>query len=133
LGGKSPVFVFADADLERAIPAVANGIFSNAGQGCSAGSRLYAHRSVFDRVLEGVEAHARKLRVGPGLDPASQIGPVISETQLERVMGYIASGRRDGASVAVGGSRVGNEGYFIEPTVLTGTTADMAVRREEIF
>lgn len=133
LGGKSPVFVFADADLDRAIPAVANGIFANAGQVCSAGSRLYAHRSVFDRVLEGIEADARKLRVGPGLDPASQLGPVISEKQLERVTGYIASGRKDGAGVAVGGRRIGNEGYFIEPTVLTGTTAGMAVRREEIF
>jgi len=133
LGGKSPVLIFPDADLAKAIPAAAMGIFGNAGQVCAAGSRLFVHDKVYDQVVEGVQGMARGLKVGPGLDPATQMGPLVSEEQLARVMGYVESGAGEGASVAVGGARVAGEGYFVEPTVLTGTAAGMKVVEEEIF
>jgi phenylacetaldehyde dehydrogenase len=133
LGGKSPVIVFPDADMSRAVPGAAQAIFANSGQVCTAGSRLYAHKSVFDKMVEGVAAEARKIRVGHGLQEGTQMGPVISETQLHRVTGYIEQGRAAGATVAAGGARLGGEGYFIAPTILTGTTADMSVVKEEIF
>ncbi len=133
LGGKSPVIVFDDADLERTIPGVASGIFFNQGQNCCAGSRLYVHERLFDRVVEGVADQAKKIRLGPGLDPRTQMGPVVSQEQFDRVTGYIASGRAEGARVATGGERHGNVGFFVEPTVLADTTADMKVVREEIF
>ncbi len=133
LGGKSPVLVFADADLGIAVPGAARAIFNNSGQVCAAGSRLYAHRSVFDRLVEGVAAEAGRLKLGHGLDPGTQMGPLVSQEQLDRVSGYIAKGRTEGAKVVAGGARVGNEGYFIAPTILTETQPDMAVVREEIF
>jgi phenylacetaldehyde dehydrogenase len=133
LGGKSPVIVFPDADMSRAVPGAAQAIFANSGQVCTAGSRLFAHKSVFDKMVEGVAAEAGKIRVGHGLQEGTQMGPVISQTQLERVTGYIEQGKAAGATVAAGGIRVGSEGYFIAPTILTGTTADMSVVREEIF
>jgi phenylacetaldehyde dehydrogenase len=133
LGGKSPAIVLSDADLEHAIPGVANAIFFNSGQVCVAGSRLYAERAVFDRVLEGVVAQARQLKLGHGLDPATQIGPVVSRAQADTIARYIESGRRAGAAVATGGSQLGPAGTFIEPTVLVGTRPDMAVVQEEIF
>src|SRR5579875_70570 len=133
LGGKSPVFVFPDADLERAIPGAAMAVFANAGQICVAGSRLYVHKKVFDKVVEGVSGLAKQLKVGPGLDPDSQMGPLISQKQLERVTGYIESGRSDGAQVVVGGERKAGEGYFLTPTVLAETHRNMRVMREEIF
>jgi phenylacetaldehyde dehydrogenase len=134
LGGKSPTIIFGDADVEAAIPGAASAIFFNHGQCCCAGSRLYAHRKVFDQVLEGVTAEAKKIKVGPGLDPATNMGPLVSEEQFKRVTGYIESGIREGAKVAVGGAKAGNNGgYFVQPTVLTGTTPSMQVVREEIF
>jgi phenylacetaldehyde dehydrogenase len=133
LGGKSPVFIFPDADLDRAMDAAARGIFGNTGQVCAAGSRLFVHRSVADRVIEGIVQRARALRVAPGLSPDCEIGPVISARQRERVMGYIDSGRAEGAEVVVGGQAVQGEGYFIQPTVLVNTRPDMKVVREEIF
>ncbi|SAK79885.1 aldehyde dehydrogenase family protein [Caballeronia ptereochthonis] len=133
LGGKSPVFVFPDADLERATPAAANAIFFNAGQVCSAGSRLYVHRKVFDRVVEGVIGHGDQLAVGHGLDPASQIGPLISRQQQERVERYVALGEEEGAR-RFGAPRVfDSDGYFVAPSVFVDTAPDMAIRREEIF
>jgi phenylacetaldehyde dehydrogenase len=133
LGGKSPVIVFPDADMAVAVPGAARAIFNNSGQVCAAGSRLYAHESVFDKIVEGVAAEAGKLKIGPGLDPATQMGPLVSQEQLDRVSGYVAQGRSDGARVVTGGSRVGSEGYFIAPTILTGTQPTMSVVREEIF
>ena len=134
LGGKSPLIVFSDADLERAIPGAASAIFFNQGQTCSAGSRLFAHKSVFDRVVEGVSEIAGRMKVGPGLDPSTEIGPLVSDEQFGRVTGLISSGRADGAQVAVGGgSAEPGQGWFVQPTVLTDTTPDMKVVREEIF
>jgi phenylacetaldehyde dehydrogenase len=133
LGGKSPVIVFPDADLDRATDAAAGGIFGNAGQVCVAGSRLFVHKSVFDRVVNGVVERAKKLKVGPGLQPDTQMGPLVSQKQLERVTGYIQSGTDEGAEVVVGGKRVEGAGYFIQPTVLAQTNRDMRVVREEIF
>jgi phenylacetaldehyde dehydrogenase len=134
LGGKSPVIVFPDADLERATQGAADGIFRNAGQVCVAGSRLYVHKKVFDKVVDGVVERAKKLKVGPGMEPDSQMGPLISQKQFERVSGYIESGTSQGAEVVVGGKRVdGRNGYFMQPTVLAETNRDMRVVREEIF
>nr|WP_269461554.1 aldehyde dehydrogenase family protein [Altererythrobacter sp. B11] len=133
LGGKSPTFIFADADLKKAIPAAAMGIFFNAGQVCAAGSRLFVQEEVADQVLEGIAGMARMLRVGHTLDPETVIGPLVSEVQLDRVTGYIESGRQEGARVMVGGGRKEGAGWFVEPTVLVDTEASMKVRAEEIF
>ena len=133
LGGKSPVLIFPDADLEKAIPGAAMGVFGNAGQVCVAGSRLYVHKDVFDKVVDGVTGMAKALKVGPGIDPGTQMGPLISQKQLDRVSGYIQSGREEGAEVVVGGERSGNQGYFMQPTVLAETNRNMKVVREEIF
>jgi phenylacetaldehyde dehydrogenase len=133
LGGKSPAIILPDADLEIAIAGAANAIFFNHGQCCCAGSRLYVHKSVYDKVVAGVADIASKIKVGPGLDPASEMGPLVSSEQFDRVTGYIEDGRQSGAKVAVGGSRVGNLGYFVAPTVLENTAPNMKVVREEIF
>jgi phenylacetaldehyde dehydrogenase len=133
LGGKSPVIIFPDADLERATAGAAEGIFRNAGQICVAGSRLYVHKSVFDQVVGGVVERARLLKVGPGLEPDSQMGPLISRKQLDRVFGYVQSGSEQGAEVVIGGKPVGGKGYFMQPTVLAETNRDMRVVQEEIF
>jgi phenylacetaldehyde dehydrogenase len=133
LGGKSPVIVFPDADMGVAVPGAARAIFNNSGQVCAAGSRLYAHKAVFDRLVEGVAVEAGKLKIGHGLDPDTQMGPLVSQEQLDRVSGYVAQGRSDGAKVVTGGARVGNEGYFMAPTILTDTQPTMSVVREEIF
>jgi phenylacetaldehyde dehydrogenase len=133
LGGKSPVIVFPDADLERATAGAAEGIFRNAGQICVAGSRLYVHKKVFDQVVGGVVERARMLKVGPGLEPDTQMGPLISRRQLERVSGYVQSGSDQGAEIVIGGQPVGGKGYFMQPTVLAETNRDMRVVQEEIF
>ncbi len=133
LGGKSPVIVFPDADLAIAVPGAARAIFNNSGQVCAAGSRLYAHRSVFDQLVEGVAQEAGKLKLGHGLNPDTQMGPLVSKEQLERVSGFVSQGRSAGAKVVTGGSRVGDEGYFMAPTILTETQPEMSVVREEIF
>jgi phenylacetaldehyde dehydrogenase len=133
LGGKSPAIVFPDADLSIAIPGAANGIFFNMGQCCTAGSRLFVHERVFDKMMTGLSDEASKLKIGPGLDPATRIGPLVSDEQFQRVTGFLESGRQQGAEVVTGGKRFGNEGYFVEPTILTKTTPEMKVVREEIF
>jgi phenylacetaldehyde dehydrogenase len=134
LGGKSPTVVFGDADVEAAIPGAAHAIFFNHGQCCCAGSRLYAHRSVFDQVLEGVAAAAKKIKVGAGLDPTTDMGPLVSDEQYRRVTGYIESGVEEGARIVAGGKKAGdNGGYFVEPTVFTNTNPTMKVVQEEIF
>lgn len=133
LGGKSPAIVFSDADLDRAIPGTASAIFFNHGQCCCAGSRLFAHKDVFEKVVEGVSNIAAKIRVGSGLDPQTEMGPLVSEEQFQRVTGYIESGVKEGAKVEVGGKKAADRGYFVQPTVLTRTTPEMKVVREEIF
>ncbi len=133
LGGKSPVFIFPDADLDRATDAAARGIFANSGQVCAAGSRLFVHRAVADRVFDGIAERARRLRVGPGLEPDAEMGPLISARQRERVLAYIDSGRKQGAEVLAGGGALDGPGYFVQPTVMVNTRADMTLVREEIF
>jgi phenylacetaldehyde dehydrogenase len=132
LGGKSPNIVFEDASPE-AVQGAANAIFFNHGQCCVAGSRLYVQQSRFDEVVEGVAEIAKSIKLGPGLSPDTQMGPLVSDEQFRRVTGYLESGRKDGATAVTGGGRYGDEGYFVEPTVLTNTTPDMKVVREEIF
>jgi phenylacetaldehyde dehydrogenase len=133
LGGKSPAILFPDADMDVAINGTSSAIFFNMGQCCTAGSRLYAHKRVFDRLMQGVADPAGKIKVGHGLDPQTQLGPLVSDEQFKRVTGYLKAGRQQGAKVVSGGSRVGDQGYFVQPTVLTDTNPDMSVVREEIF
>jgi phenylacetaldehyde dehydrogenase len=133
LGGKSPNVVFADADLETAIPGAANAIFFNHGQCCCAGSRLYIERKVYDDVLAGVADHAEHIKVGRGLQADTEMGPLVSAEQLERVTGYLESGRREGVRTVVGGDQVGGHGYFVAPTVLDGAGPGNKVFDEEIF
>ena len=133
LGGKSPSVVLADADLETSIPGVANAIFFNHGQCCCAGSRLYVEKNIFDKVVSGVADQAKQIKMGPGLDPATQMGPLVSDEQQHRVLGYLESGFAEGAKAVVGGKRLGDKGYFVEPTVLVNTTSTMKVIQEEIF
>ena len=133
LGGKSPVIVFPDADLTAAIPAIAAGIFSGAGQICTAGSRLYVHEKAFDRVLEGVAEAAGKLKVGYGLDPATNMGPLITAAHRDRVAGMTERAVRDGASVITGASAIDGDGYFYQPTILANLTPDSSIVREEVF
>lgn len=133
LGGKSPMLVFADADLERTIPAVAEAIFMNSGQICFAGSRLYVERPIYDAVVAGVSAIARRMRVGPGLDPASELGPLVSARQQAAVLGFISRAQLEGATLVTGGRTVGDRGYFVEPTVFSVPGNDIELMREEIF
>ena len=135
-GGKSPNIVLGDyPDLDRAAQAAADAIFSNQGEMCSAGSRLLVHESIRDAVLEKVQAASRQRQPGDPLDPATRLGAIVDETQMKRVLGYIDSGRRDGAHVRFGGRRVREEsgGYFVEPTVFDEVQPRMAIAREEIF
>ena len=132
LGGKSPNIVFHDAD-SAAVAGAANAIFFNHGQCCVAGSRLYVERDSFDEVVNGVAEIAKNIKLGPGIDPDTQMGPLVSQEQLTRVTGYIESGREEGATTVAGGGRYGDRGYFVEPTVITNAHPDMKVVREEIF
>src|ERR1700704_4167679 len=133
LGGKSPNIVLDDADLELAIPGAANAIFFNHGQCCCAGSRLFVQEKKYDQVVEGVTQFAKNIRLGPGLDSSTQMGPLVSQTQLDRVSGFLKSGAAEGAKALCGGKRSGESGYFVEPTVLVDTSPDMKVYQEEIF
>ncbi|MDQ6679068.1 MAG: aldehyde dehydrogenase family protein [Acidobacteriota bacterium] len=133
LGGKSPNVVFGDADLDQAIAGAASAIFFNQGQVCCAGSRLYIEKPVFDRVVEGIADRAKKIRVRAGLDPESDMGPLVSQEQLERVCGYLDTGRTEGARAVAGGAKIGDRGYFVQPTVLVGMPHESRVHQEEIF
>lgn len=133
LGGKSPNIVLKDADLDTAIAGAANAIFFNHGQCCTAGSRLYVQHDIFDRVIEGVADRAKQIKVGVGLDPSTQMGPLVSDEQLDCVCGYLRSGVEEGAEAVTGGQRMGDQGYFVEPTVLVNTQQTMKVVQEEIF
>jgi phenylacetaldehyde dehydrogenase len=133
LGGKSPNVVFADVDVDTAVAGSASAIFFNHGQCCCAGSRLYIENGIFDQVVEGVSAKAAKINVGPGWEPSTDMGPLVSQEQLNRVCGYLESGFSEGAKAVVGGSREGDKGYFVKPTVLVNTNEKMKVVQEEIF
>jgi phenylacetaldehyde dehydrogenase len=133
LGGKSPNIVLEDADVEAAIPGAASAIFFNHGQCCCAGSRLFVEHAIFDKVVDGVAKLANDIHVGPGMDPSSDMGPLVSQEQLNRVCGYLESGISEGAKAVTGGSRSGDKGYFVKPTVLVNTNEKMKVVREEIF
>jgi phenylacetaldehyde dehydrogenase len=133
LGGKSPNIILNDADLDVAIPGAASAIFFNHGQCCCAGSRLYVQQSVFDQVVEGVAAAARAVKLGPGLDPNTEMGPMVSETQLNRVCGYLEAGKKEGARAVAGGKAREGAGYFVEPTVFVDTKPNMRIVKEEIF
>jgi acyl-CoA reductase-like NAD-dependent aldehyde dehydrogenase len=135
-GGKAPVIVFPDANLEKAMDAVAVGIFLYAGQSCTAGSRLLLHRSIHDSFLDGLIARAKALRVGSPLDEATQLGPMVSERQLDRVLGYVERGRKEQAKLILGGERLGGEwssGFYMSPTIFDDVRPDMSIAREEIF
>jgi len=134
LGGKSPAIVFPDADIKHAISGTASAIFFNHGQCCCAGSRLFIHEKVFDHVVEGVSKVASNIKLAPGMDPSCQMGPLVSEEQYRKVLGYIDSGLSNGAKVAAGGpGGAADRGYFVRPTVLTNTNNNMKVVQEEIF
>ncbi len=133
LGGKSPSVVLPDADLETGIPGVASAIFFNHGQCCAAGSRLYVEKSIFDKVVAGVADLAKQIKIGPGQDLTTQMGPLVSDEQQQRVLGYLESGFAEGAQAVAGGKRSGDKGYFVEPTVLVNTNSTMKVIQEEIF
>ena len=132
LGGKSPNIVFDDAPAD-AVAGAANAIFFNHGQCCVAGSRLFVQQDRFDEVVEGVTEIAKSIKLGPGMEESTEMGPLVSDEQLRRVTGYLDSGREDGATAVTGGRRFGDKGYFVEPTVITNTRPDMAIVREEIF
>ncbi len=136
LGGKSPDIIFADADLERAVPGAGMGCFNNSGQICYAGTRVFVQRPIYDEFVERLAAFSKTIRVGDSLDPATQLGPLVSSRQLSTVTGYFDIARAEGATVASGGERLGGdlaEGFFVPPTVLSGMTNDMRTAREEIF
>jgi phenylacetaldehyde dehydrogenase len=133
LGGKSPNIIFADANLEKAIPASAMGIFFNSGQVCTAASRMFVHADIYEQVVEGIAGVAQALKVGPSLDMESVLGPLVSQAQLQRVQGYIQSGQSEGGEIVCGGNRIGDEGYFVAPTVIANVKPEMKVVREEIF
>ena len=133
LGGKSPNIIFQDTDLDEAVEGAHLGIFSNQGQICCAGSRVFVEEKIYDQFIERSIARAKKRCVGDPFDPKTEQGPQVDQMQFDKVMGYIESGQREGATLACGGKRVGNRGYFIEPTVFADVQDDMRIAREEIF
>src|SRR5438067_3687954 len=133
LGGKSPNIVFADADLDAAIEGAYFGLFFNQGQCCCAGSRLFVEEKVHDQLVERLLAKAKQQKVGDPFDPETTQGPQVSQEQCDRIMGHIEAGKKEGAKLLTGGKRVGEKGYFIEPTVFDGVKDEMKIAREEIF
>jgi phenylacetaldehyde dehydrogenase len=133
LGGKSPFIVFPDADLDAAAAAAAMGVWGASGQVCTAATRVLAHAAIRDDLVARILDRSRDLRLGSGFDPATEMGPVVSADQLERIQRYVAVGRDEGAELVLGGQRHGDVGFFHEPTVFCGVTNDMRLAREEIF
>ena len=133
LGGKSPNIVFADADMDQAIEGAHFALFFNQGQCCCAGSRLFVEAKAYDEFVEKSVARAKKRKVGDPFDPTSEQGPQVDDVQFEKVMSYIVAGKTEGASLVAGGNRVGNRGFFIEPTVFADVKDDMKIAKEEIF
>ncbi|MEU1997303.1 aldehyde dehydrogenase family protein [Nocardia gamkensis] len=135
LGGKSPDIVFSDADLDLAVPGAAMGVYTNSGQVCVAGTRIFVQRSIHDEFVSRMAEFTKTIRVGDGLDPNSQMGPLISQRQLDRVLNYIDIGS-DEAELVSGGRRLDGDhasGFFVEPTVFASATNEMAIAQEEIF
>jgi acyl-CoA reductase-like NAD-dependent aldehyde dehydrogenase len=132
LGGKAPQIVLKGADLSSTVPALAMGFLANQGQVCAAGTRIFVHRSHLGAVTEGLISAARGQVLGNALDPSSTMGPVTTARSVERILGYIEAGKAEGAKLLIGGTRVDRKGYFIQPTIFSGTN-DMKIAREEIF
>jgi acyl-CoA reductase-like NAD-dependent aldehyde dehydrogenase len=133
LGGKSPNIIFPDADLDKAVQAAVIAFCRNSGQICSAGTRLFVHESLHDEIAERIAAIASQYRIGSPLQQDTQMGPLISQRQMERVLSYVDSGKSDGAHLNVGGQRVGDIGYFVQPTVFSNVSNEMRIAQEEIF
>jgi acyl-CoA reductase-like NAD-dependent aldehyde dehydrogenase len=133
LGGKSPNIILPDADLSVAVKGAYQAIYYNAGQNCNAGSRLFVQRDQYDEVVAGLAEAAGRARLGPGLDPDTRLGPLISAEQEERVLGYIGTGKDEGAELVTGGNKRGDHGWFVEPTLFSATRDDLTIAREEIF
>ncbi|MEQ6335358.1 aldehyde dehydrogenase family protein [Sphingobium sp. MK2] len=137
LGGKSPNIVFADADLDKAVPAAAMAVFANAGQICSAGTRLFVQSTIHDEFMERLAAFTKTIKVGDPLDPTTQMGPVVSLAQMDKILAFIEGANTEGARPLTGGNRMSgagyDAGYFIEPTIFTHVADDMTIAREEIF
>ena len=135
LGGKSPNIIFADADLDAAAIGAASAIYFNHGQCCCAGSRLFIEEKAYDKVMPKLIDYSQKVKLGPGMDPSTEMGPLVSSEQFERVTGYLAQGKKEGAKIQAGGGRPSqfNKGYFVSPTVFSDTRPDMKVVQEEIF
>lgn len=133
LGGKSPFIVFPDADLDAVAAAAAGSVWGGSGQVCTAGSRTLVHRSIHDEFVAKVIAASEHIKIGPGLDPTSELGPLVSAGQLERVQNYVSIGQEEGADLVLGGDRHGDQGYFHQPTIFAGVRNDMRIAQEEIF
>ncbi len=133
LGGKSPNIIFADVDLDEAVEGAQFGLFANMGQSCCAGSRVFVEQPLYDRFVERSIARTGKHIVGDPTDPKTHLGPVVSQAQLDRVLGYIEQGRAQGAQLACGGERIGGRGYFVQPTIFADVQDEMTIAREEIF
>ncbi len=133
LGGKSPHVIFEDANLDHAVRGVMNGIYYNKGEVCSAGSRLLVQRSVKDQVLDKLVGAVSKMTLGDPMDKGTRMGPQVSEEQMQTILGYVESGKEDGADLVAGGRRHGDRGFFVEPTIFSGVRPDMKIAQEEIF
>lgn len=133
LGGKSPAIIFADSDLQKAVETAHLGLFLNQGQCCCAGSRLFVEESIYDKVVDLSVAVAKERKVGNSFDLSTRQGPQVSQEQMDKVLAYIETGKKEGAKLKTGGKRFGDRGYFIEPTVFADVTDDMTIAREEIF
>ena len=133
LGGKSPNIIFEDVDLDEAVEGAHMGLFANQGQSCCAGSRVFVEETIYQQFVEKSIVRAKKRIVGDPFDSRTELGPLVDQSQFDRVMGYIESGRGEGATLACGGDRIGNRGYFIQPTVFSDVQDEMTIAREEIF
>jgi len=133
LGGKSPNIILADADLEAAVRGASGGVFFNQGEVCSAGSRILVERAVYEPFLEGLNERATTIRVGDPLDPETYMGPIVSEEQFDKVLGYIDVGKGEGAKLVAGGGRIGERGFFVQPTIFADVDNRMRIAQEEIF
>lgn len=133
LGGKSPSIVLGDADIEKSIDGIFDGTMYNAGQNCSATTRVFVHRSIYEDVIEKLKEKAEALTLGDGLDSSTDMGPIVSERQMQTILGYIEKGKEEGARLITGGARKGDKGFFIEPTIFADVEDDMTISREEIF
>ncbi|XP_053603519.1 aldehyde dehydrogenase 1A1-like [Plodia interpunctella] len=133
LGGKSPLIIMDDADLNIAVPFAAHGVFAHQGQICVAASRLFVQSTIYDKFVEAAVKHAKGIKVGDPTDASVQQGPQVDEEMMNKVLGYIEQGKREGAKLMTGGKRIGSSGYYIEPTVFANVTDDMTIAKEEIF